>query len=328
MSVNPKQTPIIHYKTLVNTVIFACVLILMFFFLSKACEAIRNNNDDETNSISAGESDSDGNDVVADENDGNNGNDENDEISEDDFVYFPVTPDTENETEDLPLITLTEEELNAALMTITRDQGTDYLDKFYFLTDSSLYGLRSHTMLTSGRDTDRVISGISSSFSILFGKEALVYLSDTDKTLTVIDAVAEFCPEYLLVSVGADDLRVCDDLTIKEFSRLYRELLTEITLASPDTKVICMPLLPGSKGNGINIYTAEQYNKYIHEAAALSGAYYIDIASAFASSTGYLRVDCDGGNSDLNTTGLKRFLDLLRSYEIPDTEINQTVKEE
>ncbi len=325
MPVNPKKTSIIHYKTLVNTVIFACVLILMFFFLSKACEAIRNDNDDETDGNSSGESVGDGNDAVDDKN---NGNDENDESSDDGFVYFPVTPETGSAAEELPSITLTEDELNAALMTVTRDQGTDYLDKFYFLTDSSLYGLKSHAMLTTGRNTDRVISGISSSFSILFGKEALVYLSDTDKTLTVTDAVAEFCPEYLLISVGADDLRVCDDLTIKEFSRLYQELLSEIALASPDTKVICMPLFPGSKGDGMNIYTAEQYNKYIHEAAALSGAYYIDIASAFASSTGYLRVDCDGGSSYLNTTGLKRFLDLLRSYEMPDTETIETEKEE
>ncbi len=326
MPVNPKQTPIIHYKTLVNTVIFACVLILVIFLFSKACAAIRNRNDGETDA-SSGDSTDGGSD--SGEN-GLNDSESRDSDTDDGFIFIPITPETESspDEEGSPSLTLTEEELNAALMTVTRDQGADYLNKFYFLTDSSLYGLKSHAMLSDGRETDRVISGISSSFSILFRKDALIYVPDSDKTLTVTDAVAELCPEYLLISVGADDLRVCDDLTVEEFARLYRELLSDIVLASPDTKVICMPLLPGSKGDGMNIYTVTQYNKHIHEAAALSGAYYLDIASAFASSTGYLRVDCDGGSSVLNTTGLKRCLDLIRSYEIPSPETEETETEE
>ncbi len=328
MSINPnkKDSPI-SYRTIVATVIFLLVVFVVSFLFSRACEAIKNHSGKDEETDEANEQASDG------------ANDKENNFSDadsdgDGIIYIPISPSDTNDgggnDDDLdsysPPISVTEKELLDSLMVYTQDQGTDYINKFFFLTDSSLYGLKSHSMLADSKETDRVLTGVSSSLSILLGEEALVYMTDSDSMLSVPDAVAKLQPLYLLVSVGADDVKNYANLTFGRFYSAYSDFIKAIIKASPDTVVICMPILPGSSGKGPNIYKADQYNEYIHMAAAENGAYYIEISSAFASSSGSLRVDCDAGNSSLNTTGLKRVLDLVRSYKVPtpDTESDNT----
>ncbi len=230
------------------------------------------------------------------------------------FVFTPV----ESDVTESPPIVVSAEELENSLMQITQDLGEDQLEKYYFLCDSVIYGMKSLGMLSDGRNTDKVITGISSSFSLSSGKNALVYLSKNDEIVSAADAVRALCPEYLLVSVGTDELLKRSDMSESDFYNCYRELISSLREASQSTIIVCMPILPGSDGDDLNIYEAENFNKYIHAAAAEFGAYYIDIASAFSNSSGYLRIDCDAGSSCLNTTGLKRLLELLRTYKIPE----------
>lgn len=233
----------------------------------------------------------------------------------DDHIFIPI----ENNGSSSPSLAVTQDELDASLLQITQDLGEEHIQKYYFICDSAIYGLKSRGMLSDGRNTDRILTGISSSISLSSGKDALVYLSKTDSFMSVADAVVTVNPEYLLISVGTDELIKRPEISETDFYNAYRALISSIRNASPSTIVVCMPILPGSDGDGLNIYKAETFNKYIHASAAEFGAYYIDIASAFANSSGYLRIDCDAGNSCLNTTGLKRLIELLRTYKISDS---------
>lgn len=232
-----------------------------------------------------------------------------------DHIFIPI----ENNGSSSPSLAVTQDELDASLLQITQDLGEEHIKKYYFICDSAIYGLKSLGMLSDGRDTDRVLTGISSSISLSSGKDALVYLPKTDSFMAVADAVLTIAPEYLLVSVGTDELIKRPEISETDFYNAYRELIASIREASPSTVVVCMPILPGSDGDGLNIYKAETFNKYIHASAAEFGAYFIDIASAFSNSSGYLRIDCDAGASCLNTTGLKRLIELLRTYKIKIT---------
>lgn len=232
-----------------------------------------------------------------------------------DHIFIPI----ENNGSSSPALVVTQDELDSCLLQFTQDLGEEHIKKYYFICDSAIYGLKSLGMLSDGRDTDRVLTGISSSISLSSGKDALVYIPKTDSFMSVADAVVTIAPEYLLVSVGTDELIKRPKISETDFYNAYRELISSIRNAAPSTVVVCMPILPGSDGDGLNIYKAETFNKYIHAAAAEFGAYYIDIASAFSNSSGYLRIDCDAGASCLNTTGLKRLIELLRTYEIKIT---------
>lgn len=295
------------YRSLIFPVIAVLLIIVMISLIFRSCGKNRadSGNDDKANDTNY-DTNAENTNSPADSNDG--------------FFYIPVEKDSDSSEKQInpPPTSLSEDELNAAVLKVTQDLGAEYIEKFYFLCDSPIYGLKTLGMLSGGTKTDRVISGISSSFSLLFGGDAQIYDSETSGMVSVSEKIKKVKPEYLLVSVGADDISSHRGITYADFKEAYSALLIALKKASPKTTVICLPILPGSSGEGISIYDAENYNKYILEAAAECGAYYIDISSAFASSGGYLRIDCDGGSSRLNSTGVKRLLELLRSYTISE----------
>lgn len=292
-----------RYKPLLFPAAILIIIIIIVSLLVRSC-----GKDEGEHAPNDTESFADSADTEKEDDDKNNG-----------LIYIPVGRDTENDNaNETPTPSgVTKEALIKSKLVITQDLGAEYIEKFYFLCDSPLYGLKTYGMLSEGIETDRVISGISSSFSLLFSEEALVYDTVTSQVMSVYDKIKSVSPEYLLVSVGSDDIKMHHGMSFSFFKESYTELLNTIKKASPKTTVICMPIIPGTSGDGLSVFAAERYNEYIHEACAECGVYYIDIASAFASSGGYLRIDCDGGNSRLNTTGLKRLLELLRTYTAP-----------
>lgn len=193
------------------------------------------------------------------------------------------------------------------------DMGSSYLDKFTFISDFSVCGLRSLGMLPEGQKTDRVVSGLGGSLYVA-SDEPLLYAPEYGGLLTVTDYAARRRPEYLLIALGASDISAKNAPSETAFSASYTTLLTNIKEASPDTVIVCLSILPGSPSSGISIYDVEKYNSLILSAAKATGTYYLDAASAFAGSDGYLRTDCDGGSSRLSTTGLRKLLDLIRTH--------------
>ena len=196
---------------------------------------------------------------------------------------------------------------------LTLDAGAEYIDKITFLCDFPVYGLRSLGMLSEGRKTDNVVTGIGGSFFVT-SEEPMLYASEYGGLMTVSDYVSKRRPEYLLLAVGTSDIAAPHPLPYDRFGDSYTSLIEKIREASPRTVIICMSILPGSESSGISIYNAENYNSRIISAAEATGVYYLDAASAFAGSNGYLRADCDGGDSRLSTTGLRRLLDMIRTH--------------
>ncbi len=316
MKVNPKKNSQSGLdKTVFWTVCSIVLLLVLILLVVNTCTDKREDGTD-TFDTSSGTSDN-----APDAPETNGGTDGDGTDTDNGFIFIPI--EGEN---DIPALAVGEAELDASLLALTQDLGETQLDKYLFVCDSVIYGLETFEMLPK-TDTDRVISGISSSFSLIGGADALVYLPQTDRILSVTDAVRELAPEYLLLSVGTDELLRKSSITDTDFYNAYRELVMSLREASPETTLVCMPILPGSDGDGINIYRAEKYNRYIHASAAEYGAYYIDIASAFANSSGYLRIDCDAGESKLNTTGLRRLTELIRTYDIPKPEESGTEAE-
>lgn len=205
------------------------------------------------------------------------------------------------------------DEESGVKLPLTLDMGTDYIDKFTFLCDFSIYGLKPHSMLSDGRNTDSVITGQGGSFYVM-AEDQLVYSQEYGGLLTVDDFISRRRPEYLLVALGLSDITTGSAPRHDDFGAAYAALLERLKEASPKTIIICLSILPGSDGSGLSVYGAERYNARILSAAEDAGVYYLDAASAFAASNGYLRPDCDGGSSRLSTTGLKKLLDMIRTH--------------
>ena len=206
----------------------------------------------------------------------------------------------------------------------TMDLGADYTDRFLFVCDHITYGLRSLGMLDAGRTTDQVVTGAGASFFVT-SPSMMMYLPEEDRSLPLTELVSERKPEYILLAVGAADVGSDSKPSTVDFRDDYIALIESVKEASPDSIIICMSVLPGSRSSGFSIYDAESYNKMILSAAAATEVYYLDAASAFAASSGYLREDCDGGSSRLSTTGLLRLLEVVRTHHpVADTDDDKT----
>ena len=202
----------------------------------------------------------------------------------------------------------------------TLDMGTKYTDKFTFVCDSTIYGLKSLGMLTDGRSTKNVVTGQGGSL-FLGSDEPLVFAPDLGGVMSVEAFCSKKLPEYLLLSLGAEDLKKSGTpMPLEDFSASYLALLQKIKSASPNTVVICLSLLPGSNNSGLSLSDVEPYNARILSAAEAAGVYYLDAASSFSASDGYLRVDCDAGDSRLSAAGLARLLELIRTHYIGNDE--------
>lgn len=230
---------------------------------------------------------------------------------------FPSGAETSHRVSDGAGIDL-EYDLDDATLRKTRlvqtvDLGADYTDRFLFVCDHVAYGLRSLGMLDAGRGTDQVVTGAGGSFFVS-SPSTTVYLPDEDKSVTLAELVADKKPEYILLAVGAADIESETKPSAVDFRDEYIALIESVKSASPDSDVICMSILPGSRSSELSIYDVEQYNKMILSAAASSDVYYLDAASAFSSSSGYLREEYDGGSSRLSATGLLKLLEVVRTH--------------
>lgn len=206
-----------------------------------------------------------------------------------------------------------------ARLPLSYDMGSEYIEKFVFICDFQIYGLKSNAMLPSGRETNDVLTGRGGSFSVM-SENPTLYSAEYGGELSLTDFVSRRKPEYLLLSVGAGDAAAEDSNAFGTFREKYIALISSIKDASPDTVIICMSLLPGSSSSGFSIYDAARYNDMILIAAEETGTYFLDVSSAFAASDGYLRPDCDGGSSRLSTTGLKKLLELIRTHNAEKVE--------
>ena len=233
--------------------------------------------------------------------------------------YIDFNAGGASDTDDVPPSVggVDDETLDKIRLEPTLDMGSDYLDRFLFVCDRTVFGLKALGMLDEGRGTDQVVSGEGASLFVMTPSPTVYTTENGSEPL--VDLIARRKPEYVLLAVGADDISRKPKPAYADFREAYLNLITSVAEASPSTTVICMSILPGSPSSGVSVYNAEQYNALIIEAAASSGSdrvYYLDAASAFAAQSGYLRADCDGGSSQLSTTGFKRLLDIIKTHYV------------
>ncbi|NLM56510.1 MAG: hypothetical protein GX192_03565 [Clostridiales bacterium] len=317
------STPTFDVRLPVITAAIIILIILLLIFVPRACSS--DDNDDTKQNTITTESNNDKNSDKADstptstsssggiDNDSESNNTHPTDNNFDTGKNTHLTPATTNLSPAL---------IDAAILRKTQDLGTDYTSRIVFLCDSVTYGLKSLSMLVEGRDTVRVWSGPAGSYYICKASESdtdtenLLYIPGVEQLLTLPEAVARTKPEIILITAGADSV---SSLSPSEFKECYASIIDSIKTKSPGTKIICMSILPGSKSSGFSIGDAEYYNDAILYAAAEAGVHYLDVASAFAASNGYLRDDYDAGSSRLSTTGLKTLLDLIRTHGLTDS---------
>ncbi len=201
----------------------------------------------------------------------------------------------------------------------TPDYGQFYIDNMIFIGDITISPMRSAAVLRDGADTKQIWTGENNSLSLDYSiPTATIVLSESDKSATVADAVAQKRPDYVIITLGFENgVAYCTEEKFKEY---YGSLITVIKESSPDTKIILQSIFPVSdkKQNenlGITNEKINRANVWIEELAYDNSVRYLATASVLKNSKGNLNPDYDSGDGvTLNAEGYSAMLEYVRTH--------------
>jgi len=174
----------------------------------------------------------------------------------------------------------------ATRLQATEDMGQSYVDRFYFLGDSTTYGLAYYGVVSK----NQVWTPASGTLTLdRWSYTALVH-PDTGSSLMLPELLALEKPEYLLITLGVNGVSFMEEAYFKQ---TYTGLVQKIQELSPDTTIILNSIYPvtvgyESKNNGINNSKISTANLWVESVAAATGVHYLDSASVLKNASGAL----------------------------------------
>ena len=211
------------------------------------------------------------------------------------------------EPEDLPEETQEPEETPPPVrLTETADAGREYLDKIIFLGDSTTKGIGYYyeNGFTDLCPMSQVWVPANGTLTLaLQSTVTVVYNTETGEEISIAEAAARAQPEYLLITVGINDVQFSEE---EYFVQEYINLIKSVLAVSPDTKVICNSIFPVaasySRMDLINNQKIMTANGWIEKAAKETGARFLNSYEAVVGPDGYLPEESQSGDG-LHLTG-------------------------
>ena len=203
-----------------------------------------------------------------------------------------------------------------ALLGLTKDAGTTYRDKLYFICDSPTYWMWPYGLLGGGKDTKQIWTGPERTQTLAYQKTYKILDPFDNKEKLIIDVVREHKPEYIVIAMGINGIAIMDD---QSFIDEYTDLVTKIQLASPKTNILCSSIYPITKKyqywGAITNVSITKANSYILKIAEETGTHYIDTFAAIIGDDGEAKKEFmrDDGLHP-NEEGLKAILDYIRTH--------------
>ena len=120
----------------------------------------------------------------------------------------------------------------------TADAGRSYLDRFIFLGDSTTYGIgyyHDHGYPDELCPPSQVWTPASGTLTLSYYDTATIVYPETNEELSIVDAVTRAKPDILMITLGVNGVSFMDE---EWFIRAYTELVQNVQMASPDTKII------------------------------------------------------------------------------------------
>lgn len=205
---------------------------------------------------------------------------------------------------------------SVAMMGLSDDFGSEYVDRITFLCDSPTYWLWPNGLLSGGENTKQIWTGPDGTMTLAYHANYNI-LDPNDNIRKPINEVALLHqPEYLVIALGINGISFMGE---DEFKSVYKDLIIGIQEASPNTIIILQSILPITKdyqywGDITNVIITEA-NSWILTIAEDMGCTYLDAFSVFFDDNGYVKADLyrdDGLHPNYN--GLTLLLQYIRTH--------------
>ena len=159
------------------------------------------------------------------------------------------------------------------ILRLGKDAGQEYLDKLYFVGDSTTYHF-----FKGGIDRSHIL--VPESLTLKLSSDILT-LTVGYTGLTIPEAIKEVGAEIVIITIGVNG---ADSFTEAKYKSYYKKLLTAIMEQSPDTDIILQSVFPVTKEYsdrdiGITNPGIDQLNEWVKEIALDLGLHYLDTQS-------------------------------------------------
>lgn len=197
------------------------------------------------------------------------------------------------------------------ILPLGEDAGQEYLDKLYFVGDSTTYHF-----FKGGIDRSHIL--VPESLTLKLSSDILT-LTVGDTGLTIPEAIKETGAEIVIITIGVNG---ADGFTEAKYKSYYKKLLTAIMEQSPDTDIILQSVFPVTKEYsdrdiGITNAGIDQLNEWVKEIAFDLGLRYLDTQSILKNDVG---AQIESYNEEdgvhMNATAYAKILEYIRTHPL------------
>lgn len=197
------------------------------------------------------------------------------------------------------------------ILPLGEDAGQEYVDKLYFVGDSTTYHF-----FKGGIDRSHLL--VPESLTLKLSSDILT-LTVGNTGLTIPEAIKEANAEIVIITVGVNG---ADSFTEAKYKSYYKKLLNAIMELSPDTDIILQSVFPVTKDYsdldiGITNEGIDQLNEWVKEIAFDLGLRYLDTQSILKNADG---AQIDSYNEEdgvhMNATAYTKILEYIRTHPL------------
>ena len=200
----------------------------------------------------------------------------------------------------------------------TPDAGREYLDKLYFLGDSTTYWMGyyyDHGYAEDLIPSSHIWTGVTGTMTLAYyATTPIVY--ETGEQISIREAVERAKPEYLVITLGVNGVSFMDE---EWFVRDYTDIVEIVKDASPETKIILNSIFPISTTyphqkdvNNDKIRTA---NGWIEQIAADTGTRFLNSFESVVGEDGNLPASSTRGDGlHMNGDAFSKVMAYFRTH--------------
>ncbi|MBQ7379260.1 MAG: SGNH/GDSL hydrolase family protein [Clostridia bacterium] len=229
--------------------------------------------------------------------------------------------DTQADTSDLPVSGTPD---TSVVLGESADMGQEYIDSIIFLGDSTTYHMVSRGVLSGGKETKQVWSGVDENgepsgtltLDSMIHKTTIYHPLD-GKEKTIAQAVAQEKPKYMVITLGVNGVAYLNETQFKAY---YGKLIDAIMQASPETKIILQSIFPvtaayDQKGGKLCNANIDVANTWVMQLAKEKGCKYSDTASVLKNGSGTMIESYDNGDGiHMTAEAYRAILQYIRTH--------------
>ena len=199
--------------------------------------------------------------------------------------------------------------MNNVILPQTNDAGESYIDKIYFVGDSTTYHFKKANI-----DENHLL--VPESLTLMLDSSICdIFVGNTG--LTIPEAIKDYNAEIVIITLGVNG---ADRFTEVAYKTYYNKLINAITKASPSTQIILQSVFPVAKwysdqNIGITNTGIDRINGWLKEIALENGLPYLDTQSILKDKNGAMISEYDEGDGvHMNEKGYQLIVEYIKTH--------------